>query len=206
MSCVCASVSMDGMSKAGAYSLVERRTHLFPVHVTLCGEEALVACGHAREAVTNEVGLGVVVAAAHDVIDCKRVGSHESTAADEAAVDESGAVRGRPTRDEACVLLVMHLAQVAHEERGRRGTWEVAEGGARLAEEEKEEGGEEVEDDREAWREEEQEEGHVGVEDGVVVSDGSDAAFHWETEGGERSCKGGSRAGGEGERAEGMER
>ena len=99
--------------------------HLFPVHLALRGEQAFVACRHAREAVAHKVGLGVVVSAAHDVVDCEGVGRHKPAAAEEAAVDESGAVRGCPARDEPVVLLVVHLAQVADEEGGGRGAAEV---------------------------------------------------------------------------------
>ena len=92
------------------------KAHLFPVHLALRGEQALVACHHAREAVAHKVGLRVVVPAAHDVVDRAGVGRHESAAADEAAVDEGGAVLGGPAGDEPVVLLVVHLAEVAEEE------------------------------------------------------------------------------------------
>ena len=134
------------------------------MHVALGGEEALVARRHAREGVADKVGLRIVVPAAHDVVDRAGVGRHESAAADEAAVDEGGAVLGSPAGDEPVVLLVVHLAQVAHEERGRGRAWKVSERRACLAEDEHEECPGEVEGDEHGEEQEDEERrgGHAG--------------------------------------------
>lgn len=105
--------------------------------------------GHGSETVSDKVGFGVVVGVAENVGDCNGVRGHEPAPADEAAIDKSGAVCCLPVCDEVCIFLIVHLAEVAHEE-GRRGrAAKEAEGGEVLAEEEANEAGSEVEKDDE---------------------------------------------------------
>jgi hypothetical protein len=97
-------------------------------------EETIVTCSHGGERVADKIGLGVVVGVGEDMCDCDGVCCHETTATDEAAVDERAAVRVLPACHEVVVLLVVHLCEVAHEEGGRGGAWEVAERGRALTE------------------------------------------------------------------------
>lgn len=120
---------------------------LAAVVLALDGEEAVVAGGHGGEGVADKVGLGVVVGVGEDVGDGDGIGGHETAAADEAAVDEGVAELLLPAGDEAGVLLVVHLGEVAHEEGRRRGPGEVAERGDALADEEGEEGADEEVDE-----------------------------------------------------------
>ena len=94
----------------------EYGAYLLAVHLAVSGEQAFVSSGHACQAVTNEVRLWVVVPAAHHIVDSDRVDEHEPAAAHETAVDKGRAVRVRPARDQPCVLLVMELWKVAHEQ------------------------------------------------------------------------------------------
>ena len=132
-------------------------TYLLPMHLALCCEQSLVPCSHTRERVTHKVRLRVFVAAAHDVVHRERVDGHEPAAADETAIDEGGAVLGRPAGDEPVVLLVMHVPEVAHEERGRGRAGEVPERRARLAEDGHGERPEEVERNRRGCEEHDEE-------------------------------------------------
>lgn len=106
----------------------KRLAHLFAMLVAFDGDEAVVACCHASESVSDKIGLWVIVAPGQDVRDGGGVGGHEPAPADEAAINKRRAIRPLPLPDEISVLGVVHLAQVAHEERRRRRTGEEAEG------------------------------------------------------------------------------
>ena len=103
-------------------------------------EKPFTSPDHAGQAVADKVGLGVLVAVAHDVVDCEGVGRHESAAADEAAVDKGRTVHGCPAIDKIGALLFVHLAQVSHEEGRRRRPSHDPERGEGLTDEEDEEG------------------------------------------------------------------
>ena len=85
--------------------------------LALNNDQSLVPRSHSGQTVSDKVWFWVLVRVAEDMCDCEWVGCHEPAAPDEAAVDESRAVRGLPARDEPVVFLVVHLREVAHDER-----------------------------------------------------------------------------------------
>jgi len=93
----------------------------------LNSQQALPPSSHARETIPNEIGFWILIRVAQDMCNGDGVGGHEPAPPNESAIDKGAPIRGLPGRDEVGVFLVVHLAQVAHEEgRGWRAG-EVAE-------------------------------------------------------------------------------
>ena len=134
------------------------------MHVALDGQQPVLASGHRGQALPDELRLRKLVRPAQDPRERGRVRCEQPPAADEAAVDEGGAVVGDPLGDDIGVLLVGDGCEVAEEERGGSGPWEETERRAGIVDEEGEERVEEVEEADDAYYQHQLKEVEVEVE------------------------------------------
>ena len=114
------------------------KTNLSSVYITLNGEKTIVASPHFCEGIRDKIRFWKVIRVPENVGKCKRVGSEQPVATNEATVGESVTVLIRPDAKDVVVLLVDKLCKVSYEERGRGRGRNKAKRGAETGDDEEE--------------------------------------------------------------------